>query len=119
MHLLEVRDEFPACTSGDLRTNTTKVFGLTTCFDSVAHLDALTARFTLPCHRSSPPLSVVKSKISISRKPGTIASDGRHVKQETAFLARFFSEFYDFSVFSDDLAPKCRLDGLSDLTGKV
>ncbi|EMI23056.1 hypothetical protein RMSM_00033 [Rhodopirellula maiorica SM1] len=41
------------------------------------------------------------------------------MKQETAFLGRFFSEFYDFSVFNDVLVLKCRWDGLSDLTGKV
>ena len=53
MNLLQIGDEFSSREACNLGTNTTQVFGFTAGFDTIAHLDFLAARFTLPCHQKS------------------------------------------------------------------
>ena len=53
MNFLQVGNEFSPRDTGDFGTNTTQVLGFTTGLDTIAHLDLLAARFTLPCHQKS------------------------------------------------------------------
>ena len=52
MHALQVGNELAAGDASDLGTHAAQILCLTTCFDAIAHLDFLAARFTLPCHRN-------------------------------------------------------------------
>lgn len=48
---LQIRDKFSTGFARDLGTDSAQILRLTPGFDAVAHLDFLTARFALTCHR--------------------------------------------------------------------